>query len=57
VIDMTNARAGDFDEPMEEGEDDPGFAGGGGPAAAMDEAEETLDEHGDNLATTDEEDD
>ncbi len=47
----------DFDRDDESREDDPGFAGGGGVArTAEGDAEETLDEHGDNLAKADEKD-
>ena len=48
----------EWDEPAElaeEREDDPGFLGGGGPAETLGgDVDDELDEHGDNLATADE---
>ena len=50
----------EWDEPEEgeesdEGDEDPGFLGGGGPARIIEgDAEEELDEHGDNLDRVDE---
>ena len=47
----------EWDEPEEgeESEEDPGFLGGGGPARIIEgDAEEELDEHGDNLDRVDE---
>ena len=42
-------------EEGEESEEDPGFLGGGGPARIIEgDAEEELDEHGDNLDRVDE---
>ena len=47
------------EQPLRDDEEeaDPGFLGGGGPASTLDVddvAESTLDEHGENLATADE---
>lgn len=47
----------DDDTLAEDEESDPGFVGGGGPAATIDGddvAEGILDEHGENLASVDE---
>ena len=38
----------------EESEGDPGFIGGGGMADVIEGDDETLDEHGENLASADE---
>ncbi len=38
------------DEEVESDDADPGFLGGGGPAATLGEDDPLLDEHGDRLA-------
>ena len=40
------------DDVLQE-DDDAGFVGGGGPAAQLGDDSDELDEHGDNLATVD----
>ena len=48
---MTDER--NEDERTEDEDTDVGLVGGGGPAATIDDDQETLDEHGENLREAD----